>query len=106
MTQSEPVAVIILDKEYLVSCGEHEREQLYATVEYINDKMLDLKNSGKVIGTERIAVMAALNIANELLAYKQEKKDYTSSVDTTVKRLYTKINDAVIQENQTKTSGR
>ena len=94
-TDAKPVSVTILDKEYLVSCTEREREQLYSAVEYLNKKMQEIKDSGNVIGTERIAVMAALNIASEFLTYKHENADYTSKVDDTVQRLQSKINDAL-----------
>ena len=95
-----PVSIKILDKEYLIACPEEEREQLHTAVTYLNSQMQGLKNSGNVIGTERLAVMAALNIANELLAYKRENDDYASSVDTMVRRLQTKINDALIKGKQ------
>ncbi len=96
----KPVSITILDKEYLISCAEDEREQLLTAVEYLHDKMQELKSSGKVIGTERIAVMTALNITNELLAYKQENDDYTYTVDTTIRRLQSKIDDALVKEGQ------
>ena len=99
MTQSRPVRVSILDKEYLISCPDDEREQLHAAVDFINEKLLEVKDSGNVIGTERIVIMAALNIANELLAYKRKNKDYTESVDSVVKRLQTKI-DGVLVGNE------
>lgn len=96
----KPVTVSILDKEYLISCDENEREQLHTAVTYLNTKMQDMKNSGKVIGSERIAVMTALNLAHDLLAYKQENQDYTSSVDTTIQRLQSKIDEALVKGNQ------
>ena len=92
---SKPVNVTILDKEYLISCKDNEREQLHSAVSYLNHKLQELKNSGKVIGTERIAVMTALNIANEFLAYRQENNDYTHIVDATIKRIQGKINSAL-----------
>ncbi len=99
MTQSKPVRVSILDKEYLISCPDDEREQLYAVVDFVNEKLLEVKGSGNVIGSERIVIMATLNIANELLAYKRKNKDYTESVDSIVKRLQTKI-DGVLVGNE------
>ncbi len=95
-----PVTINILDKEYLISCNEDEREQLHTAVTYLNTKMLDMKNSGRVIGSERIAVMTALNLAHDLLAYKQENDDYTSSVDTTIQRLRNKIDEVLTKGNQ------
>ena len=97
MTQTKPARVSILDKEYLISCTEDEREQLYSVVEFLNGKLLEVKNSGKVIGTERVVIMAALNIANELLAYRQKNEHYTESVDSVVKRLQAKIDDVLVE---------
>ena len=99
MTQTKPVPVSILDKEYLISCPEDEREQLHAVVNFVNEKLEEVKNSGSVIGTERIIIMATLNIANELLTYKLENRDYTESVGSVVKRLQTKI-DGVLTRGE------
>ena len=99
MTQSGPVPVSILDKEYLVSCPDDEREQLHAVVDFVNDKLQEVKTGGSVLGTERIVIMATLNIANELLTYKQKNKDYTESVDLAVKRLQAKIEDVLPRKN-------
>ena len=96
--QSRPIRVSILDKEYLISCPEDEREQLYSVVEFVNEKLLEVKNSGKVIGTERVVIMTALNIANELLACKQKNRHYTESVDSLMKRLQAKIDDVLLED--------
>lgn len=93
--EQRPVTVTILDKEYLVACAENEREALYATVDYLNAKMRELRDSGKVIGSERIAVMTALNIAHEYLEYKQQKEDYTLDVDAVIRRMQAKIAGAL-----------
>ena len=95
-----PIKVTILDKEYLISCEDHEREQLRQSVDFLNGKMKEMKSTGGVIGSERIAVMTALNITNELLAYKQKNQDYTSRIDNTLKRLQSKINNALVRESQ------
>ncbi len=97
---TSPVKVMILDKEYLISCSDEERDQLRTAVDLLNDKMLEMKNAGSVIGTERIAVMTALNITHELLDYKQKNQDYTSRIDITLKRLQGKINNALVRESQ------
>ena len=97
---SSPIKVMILDKEYLIGCEEHEREQLRQSVDFLNGKMKEMKSAGGVIGSERIAVMTALNITSELLAYKQKNQDYTSKIDNTLKRLQSKINNALVRESQ------
>ena len=64
------VEVTILDRTYRVACADDERENLFASVAYLDTKMREIKGAGKIAGTERIAVMAALNITHELLAAK------------------------------------
>jgi cell division protein ZapA len=61
------VKVNILDKEYLVACPEEARGELERAALHLDQKMREIRASGKVFGTERIAVMAALNITNDLL---------------------------------------
>ncbi len=76
-----PVTVPIMDSEYRVACPEDEREALLAAAGYLNDQMLAIRESGKIMGIERIAVMAALNITHELLNGKAENaslSDYTN----------------------------
>jgi cell division protein ZapA len=67
MSTKSTVEVRILDKEYLVTCPEEEQEALLRSARHLDRKMREIRNSGKVFGTERIAVMAALNITNEML---------------------------------------
>jgi len=62
--------VTILGRGYKVACEDGEREALLQAVAYVDGKMNDIKGTAKVSGTERIAVMAALNIAHELLSTK------------------------------------
>jgi cell division protein ZapA len=62
--------VKILDREYRVAAPETERDSLLISVAYLDQKMREIRDAGKIVGTERIAVMAALNIAHELLTAK------------------------------------
>jgi cell division protein ZapA len=64
------IEVTLLGRSYRVACSESEREALLQAVAYLEGKMGEIKKSGKVAGTERIAVMAALNIAHELLSMR------------------------------------
>lgn len=67
---TEPYAQVnikILEKEYQISCPASERAALMDSAELLNGKMREIRDTGKVIGLDRIAVMAALNMANELL---------------------------------------
>jgi cell division protein ZapA len=62
--------VTILGREYRVACRESEREELLQAVQFVDRRMREIRDAGKITGTERIAVMAGLNIAHELLRSK------------------------------------
>jgi len=62
------VTVRILEKEYQVSCPSEERDALISSAAFLNKRMREIRDSGKVVGLERIAVMTALNLANELIS--------------------------------------
>jgi cell division protein ZapA len=61
------ISVRILDKEYQVACPVSERTDLLDSAEILNAKMREIRDSGRVVGLDRIAVMAALNMANDLI---------------------------------------
>jgi cell division protein ZapA len=61
------INVKILEKEYQISCPADERKALVDSAEMLNAKMREIRDSGKVVGLDRIAVMAALNMANDLI---------------------------------------
>ncbi len=67
------LAIQILGRDFRVACPEGEEKQLQASVEYLNRRMKELRDTGKVTGNERVAIMAALNIAHEFLAHKSVK---------------------------------
>jgi cell division protein ZapA len=67
---AKTVEVELLGRTYRVACEENEREALMQAVAYLDGKMNEIRTAGKVMGAERIAVMAALNVAHELLSVK------------------------------------
>ncbi|MEO8718574.1 MAG: cell division protein ZapA [Burkholderiales bacterium] len=67
---AKTIEVTLLGRSYRVACGDDEREALLQAVAYLEGKMNEIKQAGKVAGTERIAVMAALNVAHELLSMR------------------------------------
>ena len=71
-TKKNTLDVTIMGRTYKVACREDEREDLLSAVSLLDRKMNEIKAAGKVASAERIAVMAALNIANELLGSKSE----------------------------------
>ncbi len=62
--------VEIMGRQYRVACGEGEENLLLQAVAYLDRKMLEIRDAGKLAGTDRIAVMAALNMAHELLTIR------------------------------------
>lgn len=75
------VVINIMGREFRVAAPEGEEKQLVASVDYLNRKMREIKDTGKVIGNERIAIMAALNIAHEFLSSKAGKAVASSVFD-------------------------
>lgn len=100
MTDTTPIVVKILDKEYRIACSEDEVEGLKTSAAYLDEQMRSIRNSGKVIGGDRIAVMAALNISHELLYKTQDSENLSDIVSKRIKSLRDKVEVALNQTNQ------
>ena len=72
MSTPNTITVNILDKEYQVACPEEQQAELIVSAKYLDKQMRSIRDTGKVIGLERIAVMAALNISYELLQASEQ----------------------------------
>ena len=96
---NKPINIHILEKEYLIACPEEEREALIKAARYLDQAMREVRDSRKVIGTERIAVITALNITNELLLKNQERDVLSESVSTSIARVLDKIDVALQGDN-------
>ncbi|MGD8429064.1 MAG: cell division protein ZapA [Ectothiorhodospiraceae bacterium] len=68
----DPVKVNILDREYLVACPEEEKAGLIESASVLSERMRQIRDSGKIVGVDRIAVMAALNITFEMLQARRD----------------------------------
>ena len=101
MNQPNTVTVKILDKEYQVACPEEQEAQLIVSAKYLDKQMRGIRDTGKVIGLERIAVMAALNISYELLQASEGTGPGADAPATeSVGRLNRKLDDALYQLRQ------
>ncbi len=89
------VSVRILEKEYQVSCPASERTDLLDSAEILNAKMREIRDSGKVVGLDRIAVMAALNMANELLHAKARDRELEGKVGQRIKTIADRVESAL-----------
>jgi cell division protein ZapA len=90
VVSNETVFVKILDKEYQVACPREERQALQQSAQMLDERMKAIKNTGAVIGLERIAVMAALNLSHELLQARTTTGG-TSTDKADIQRLSDKI---------------
>ncbi len=70
--EARGLEVNVMGREFRVSCTEEERRDLLKAVDYLNAKMREIRDTGKVIGVERIAIMAALNITHEYLSTRMD----------------------------------
>lgn len=91
------VTISILGKELMVSCPDGEREALLAAARELDQRMREIQDGGKVIGGERVAVMVALNLSNELLRLRREASGVPVELDTRLQALNSKI-EAALQE--------
>lgn len=89
------VSIRILGKEYQVACPVQEKTDLLAAADLLNKKMQDIRDSGKVLGLDRVAVMAALNMANELLKRTDEEQQLKDIVDLRIKAMRERLDSAL-----------
>ncbi len=90
-----PVNLHILEKDYVVACPEKERDTLMAAARHLNEKVKEVRDGGKVVSTERMVVISALNIIHEYLHYKQEKEQEIETLNNELVRLQDKIEFAL-----------
>lgn len=95
MSSNSGVTVHILDKEYRVNCSDEERADLEASARYLDQKMMAIRNSGRIVGLDRIAVMAALNITHELITNDQKVDGLTLSMSERIQALHNKLDFAL-----------
>ena len=100
MNEALPISVSILDKDYKVACPSGEQPALLASAEYLDSKMREVRDSGNVMGSERVAVITALNITNDLLKSSLVDKALGEKLPPRLKSLETKISKALKNARQ------
>jgi cell division protein ZapA len=98
MTRKKSVDVTIMGRNYRIACPDEEREDLMAAVALLDRKMNEIKSGGKVASAERIAVMAALNMAHDLLQSKSASSLAALGVDLDAMRRKMESMQAVLDE--------
>ena len=97
---SAPVAVSILGKEYRIACDPGTEDELVSAARFLDARMREVRGTGKVIGTDRIAVMVALNLAHELRSEKTEQNSAASSANKRLRSLRERIEIALNDSTQ------
>ena len=95
---SEPISVDILGREYQFACAPDEREALKEAALFLDERMRAVKGAGRLMALERIAVMTALNLSDELLKLKQHEQTRKDKVDSRIRMLVTELDDALDSE--------
>ena len=93
------VSVRIMEKEYVVACPYDERSALLDAAEFLNTRMREIRDSGKVVGLDRIAVMVALNLANELLRLREREGKLEGDYVGRVRSLRERV-EATLEKSQ------
>jgi len=95
MSDNQRVSVSILDKEYQVACPPEEREALHRAAEELDSRMRNVRNSGAIVGVERIAVMVALNLCHELNKARHSSSNKSEMTATSLNKIIQKLDEAL-----------
>jgi cell division protein ZapA len=96
VSKVEPLTIKILDKEYRIGCPEEEKENLRASADLLNEKLNEIKQQGSVMGSERIAIMTALNMSHEILhnqSLATEHEDLNKRIEALSERITESMQD-------------
>lgn len=97
---SARVSIRILEKEYLVACPHEERSALLDSAELLNARMREIRDSGKIVGLDRIAVIAALNLANELIRLQIRDQQTEADLGNRVRAMRDRIEGELARGRQ------
>lgn len=98
--KTTPVNLRILDREYVIACPEEECATLVSAAQYLNQKVKEVRDGGKVISAERMIVVSALNIIHEYFQYKQQHEKNIDNLDQQIAYLQEKIGLALTKVKQ------
>lgn len=101
----EPIRVTILGKEYQVTCPPEERADLYASANLLDERMRAVRDGGRVVGAERIAVMVALNLAHELLVCSRSLERFDTRTQDRLQALADSVEKSLQETAHNGTNG-
>jgi cell division protein ZapA len=99
-SEGKGLSINLMGREFKVACADGEEKQLLASVDYVNHRIQEIKDSGKVVGTERIALIAALNITHEFLSARTPKDFDTAELKSRIASLQATIDDALAEQDK------
>ena len=94
-TTSETISVDILDRKYQFACKASERKALKDAAVFLDERMRSIKDAGRLMALERIAVMTALNLSDELLKLQKNEKYRQENLDSRIRMLANELDDAL-----------
>jgi cell division protein ZapA len=97
---SKGLQINVMGREFRVACPENEQKGLLEAVDYLNRKMQEIRDGGKIVGLERIAIMAALNIAHELLTTKVGGGFDIAEIKRRIAHMETILDQAVFDQKE------
>ena len=97
---AKTIEVELLGRTYRVACEDNEREALMQAVAYLDGKMNEIRRAGKVMGAERIAVMAALNVAHELLSVRLGSGFDLGQAKRRISAIETRLEEAIAKQEK------
>jgi len=98
--ESKVISIRVLDKEYQVACPVDEEPALLESARLLNEKMHEIRNARKMVGADRVAVMAALNLAHDLLQLQSGGDNDGPVMKTKLRNLQTKVEAAIARSRQ------
>ena len=99
MSKSRTICVKLLGKEFQINCPEGKEQELLDAAYHLDQKMLEIRNNGRIFGLERIAIMAALNATHELLHRNEENKESARELNEKVTDLQNKIDNVLLAKS-------
>ena len=95
MASSEPVALRLIDREFLIACAPEEREGLLEAASYLDQKMREVRSHAKAPSFERLAVLTAISVAHEFINLRRQHKGQSQRLSDSVANLRSKLNAAL-----------
>jgi cell division protein ZapA len=94
------ISVKILDREYAIRCPKNEGKTLQEAARYLDEQMCVVRQSGTITSTDRVAIVAALNLTHELIELRKQKTEYVDEVRNRVQNLQNKIENFLAAEEE------